>query len=86
MKNKLDTICDSLVTQLRVVIMEVEAIRTSGYKNRDAIASLSQKCWNLSYPYTGDVFCVNMEDLFMELEALEADEVFGPREMKEEVL
>jgi hypothetical protein len=30
-------------------------------------------------PYEGAALCIDMDALFAELEAIEADEVFGPR-------
>jgi hypothetical protein len=78
--DRLTQLCDDAITRLDRCISLLKAITAKDTASANAAAWLRGQTRHV--PYEGEVLCVPMEPIFAELEALEADEVFGPREQE----
>jgi hypothetical protein len=75
---RLHELCDKAITRLESAARLIRQIRA-----QDA-ASDNAKLWLSGFrrliPYEGECVVVNVDSIFLELQELDADETFGPRE------
>jgi hypothetical protein len=75
---RLGQLCDEAIARLERAIQLLKDIKAKDTASGNAAAWLRDM--TRFVPFEGDVLCVPMEPVFVELEAMEADQVFGPRD------
>jgi hypothetical protein len=76
--SRLDKLCDQAISRLDRCIKLLEQIKAQDTASSNAASWLHHECQRR--PYDGEAIVVPVEAIFTELEELEADQVFGPRE------
>lgn len=80
--NQLTELCDKTIERLEHAVRLLKGIKAQDAASPNSVAWL--RGLTRTIPYEGDVLCVNVDPIFAELEQMEADEVFGPREGEDE--
>jgi hypothetical protein len=75
---RLDKLCDQAIANLDRCIKLLEQIKANDTASSNAAHWLRNECHHR--PYDGLAIVVPVESIYQELEDLEADQVFGPRE------
>jgi hypothetical protein len=75
----LTNLCDQTLAQLTEAMRLVKEVRDGG-KGRRTGAARCLESMSKHIAYRGETLCLNMDEILAEVEELDVDETFGPRQ------